>query len=143
MDLTIAVMLPPKGDATYSRSAHSKMPVLAPVAVYERAPVAKITNPVLGYLRVTGCPVRSAKELAEKITVPDERETVVGQEIARTVEAKRLYEADTALLPSKITSTLLSERQATITWTEFSGMYANRVTATKLSAVVNDGAVRG
>lgn len=143
MDLTVAVMLPPKGDATYSRSAHTKMPVLAPVAVYERAPVATIRNPVLGYLRVTDCPVRSARELAEKICVPDERETVIGQETTRTTEAKRLYEADAALLPAKITATLLADRQATLTWAEFSAMYANRQTAQKLSAVVADGVVRG
>lgn len=136
MDLTVAVMLPPKGDATYARSAHTKMPVLAPVAVYERVPVTTIRNPVLGYLRVTGCPVRSARELAEQICIPDERELFIAQEPMIQMAAKRLYEADAALLPSKITATLLSKRQATLTWTEFAAMYANRVTATKLSDVV-------
>lgn len=143
MDLTVCVILPPKGDAGYARSSHSKMPVLSPVCVYFRQDIAEVTAPRTGYIHVTGCPVKNPSELAEKLCVADEREVFVGIERETQSLAKRVYEADTSLLPEKVAALLLTERQCTLTWGEFAAMYGHRVTAEKLSDVVKAVEVRG
>lgn len=124
MDLTISVMLPPRGDSTYTRSANTKFSVLSPIAVYEREPTKVITNPVLGYLRVTGCPVKSAAELAERICSSEEQ------------DFKRVWQADTSLLPERVRDALLRDRRATLTWEEFSAMYEHRTIKVRLSSEI-------
>lgn len=136
MDLTVCVMLPPRGDTTYDRSAHSKMPVLAPVCVYPRQDIAEVTAPRTGYIHVTGCPVKSPQELAEKLCVPDERAVFVSDERVTQTVAKRIYEADISTLPAKVQAVLLAERQCSLSWEEFAAMYVNRVDAKPLTEVV-------
>jgi hypothetical protein len=136
MDLTICVMLPPRGDADYSRSSHSKMPVLSPVCVYQMHAIEIVSAPRTGYLHVTGCPVDSARQLAEKLCEPDIREVFAGPERMTQMQAKRAYEADVSLIPGRIAAALLTERQATCTWAEFSAMYAHRADRRKLTDVV-------
>lgn len=137
MDLTVAVMLPPREAQDVTRSAHTKMPVLAPVAVYERAPRETITNPVLGYIRVTGCPLRSAQDLAVIICEPDERQLLIGQEPLVQRVAKRAWEADVTALPEKVRDTLLRERQALMSWDEFAAMYGHRASKAKLTDAIS------
>lgn len=138
-------MLPPKGDTTYDRSAHNKMPVLAPVCVYSRQDIAEVTAPRTGYIHVSGCPVKDHRELAEKLCAVDEREVLGGQKRMTQTLAKRAYEADVSQLPAKVQAVLLSERQCSLTWAEFAQMYGHRETAEKLSDVVKlvDAVVRG
>lgn len=142
MDLTICVMLPPKGDADYARSAHSKMPVLAPVCVYPRHDIKEVTAPRTGYIHVSDCPVKDPRELAEKLCMVDEREVLAGKERLTQTLAKRAYEADVSQLPAKVQAVLLSERQCSLTWAEFAGMYGHRETSEKLVEVVKAVEVR-
>jgi len=136
MDLTICVMLPPREDSKYDRSAHTKMPVLSPVCVYERQDIAEVTAPRTGYIHVSGCPVKSAHHLAEKLCVPDEREVFVSEDRVTQTFAKRVYEANVSTLPKKVQAVLLAERQCSLTWDEFASMYASRVDAKPLTEAV-------
>lgn len=144
-DLTICVMLPPRGDTTYDRSAHSKMPVLAPVCVYPRQEIAEVTAPRTGYIHVSDCPVKDPRELAEKLCAVDEREVFVSEQRLTQTLAKRVYEADVSQLPAKVQAALLAERQCSLTWAEFAAMYGHRETNEKLADVVKtaDAEVRG
>lgn len=60
MDLTIEVMLPPRGANDYTQSANERYRVLAPIAVYPLKTVATVGMPRTGYVHVTGIPDRPA-----------------------------------------------------------------------------------
>lgn len=67
-DVTVCVMLPPRGDMTFARSAHTKMPVLTIVDIFPLTSIEEATAPVTGYIHVTGCPKEiNAKVLAARL----------------------------------------------------------------------------
>lgn len=128
-DLTICVMLPPRGDTTFDRTAHAKEPVLSVCSVYDLPPKAQITDPVHGFIRVTGCPEQvTARRLAERLCRPWEEEVFAGQERVVNYRAKRLWYGVVSNLTLRQRADLLRDRQTTMTWDEFRDAFVRQDT---------------
>lgn len=120
-DVTICVMLPPRGDTTFDRSAHAKMPVLSPVCVYPLQTINEVTAPRTGYIHVTGCPVQVTPErLAQRICQVWEE--------GETYRAKRLWVGLVSALTLRQKADLLRDRQTTMTWAEFRDAFVRQNT---------------
>jgi hypothetical protein len=116
MDLTIEVMLPPRGAVDFSASANPKYRVLSPVAVYERKTVDEVTMPCTGYIHVNGVPGDySLVELNAKLCAP----YADGNE-------RRIWALDSTIIPGVIRANLLQDRQVTMTWAQFRVFMQNR-----------------
>jgi hypothetical protein len=85
MDLTVCVMLPPRGDTTFERSAHSKIPVLAPVCIYPLQEIKEVTAPRTGYIHVTGCPEQVTPERISRRLCQGWEEWVADRDIVTVV----------------------------------------------------------
>lgn len=129
MDITIAIMLPPRGDTDFSRSAHPRWQVLSIVTAYvPMATIDQVTHPTLGYVHVTGVPKPAAwsdwsneriqKKICDKITAVWEDEN-------RQVLGKRFWCGDGSSIPAGAVSNLLTNRQITVTWTQFKNFCLN------------------
>lgn len=122
-------MLPPRGDTTFDRSAHTKMPVLSPVCVYPLQKIDEVTAPRTGYVHVTGCPdqVTPAK-LAERLCQAWEAEVFVSLDRVVNYRAKRLWTGVVANLTLRQRADLLRDRQTTMTWAEFRDAFVRQDT---------------
>lgn len=119
-DFTISVALPPKGDLAFDRSARQKMPVLAVNAVHDLPPKDEITDPVHGFIRVTGAPAAvTARRLAERITQAWIEYPLIGVERFAQVRSKRLWRGVLDALTLKQKAELLRDRKTTMTWDQF------------------------
>jgi hypothetical protein len=136
MDLTLEVMLPPRGALDYSASAHPKWLVLAIVAAYYPAKVlSEITMERTGYIQVTGIPELpgaaglSAEEIQRRVC---HRVTVPWYEAdGKTVREKRIWCGDAVIgaiaFPAAFNA-LRTDRQLTITWAQLKAFLRNRST---------------
>lgn len=120
-DITLCVMLPPRGDTTFDRSAHSKMPALSPVCVYPLQKIDEVTAPRTGYIHVTGCPVQ---------VTPDRLTQRICQawEEGEIYLAKRLWVGLASALTLRQKADLLRDRQTTLTWAEFRDAFVRQDT---------------
>lgn len=122
MDLTVEVMLPPRGASDYSTSANPKWRVLAPVAVYPLKTVDVVGMPNTGYVHVTGVPERPAwenlttDELMQRLSskLCDVWEGAAGEMVER-----RKWAGLASAVPASARNRLLQDRQITVTWTQF------------------------
>jgi len=128
-------MLPARGAADYSQSAHPKWRVLAIVTVYypvKATPVIGMQR--TGYVHVTGIPMpagwavltaneiqaRLARRLTKRYAADDD---------PRTPELeKRLWCGDATLIAAGARNTLRTERQITVTWAQFKNAMRRRDT---------------
>lgn len=137
MDITVEVMLPPRGATDFSESANPTYRVLAPVAVYvPRRDIRAVHQNATGYLHVTDVPQIIPDEVTTRIHFESENEKITAQLNARlcdtwteisavhmertevTIE-KRRWCGDPSGLTIREANTLLAERQITITWDHF------------------------
>lgn len=136
MDLTVEVMLPPRGAADYSQSAHPKWRVLSLVAVYPLRTVEVVGMPRTGYIHVTGIPTPpgwAALSMAEILQrINRILATAVENELGEAVE-KRRWAGVASAMPAVIARKLLEDRQVTVTWSQFKGAVRNVLTAQNLS----------
>jgi hypothetical protein len=116
MDITIEVMLPPRGATDFSASANPKYRVLSPVAVYARKTLDTVTMPCTGYVHVTAVPGDySLVDLSAKLCAPHQE-----------AQERRVWALDAAIIPGVIKASLLQNRQVTITWAQFKVFMQNR-----------------
>lgn len=128
MDLTIEVMLPPRGATDFHTSAHPRWRVLAIVAVYPLKTVDVVGMPRTGYIHVTGVPMPPAwSGLSE-----DEVKLRINAKLAAVWEAengseieRRLWCGLASMLSTKLRNDLLTDRQITVTWTQAKGAIRN------------------
>lgn len=132
MDVTVEVMLPPRGAADYSQSAHSKWRVLAPVAVYyPRKVIAEIGMPRTGYVHVTDIPMPqgwallTADEIQARLS--NRLCAVWYQADGLSSREKRIWCGDSAQIALAARNALRTNRQLTVTWTQFKQAIRNRV----------------
>lgn len=132
MDLTIEVMLPPRGATDFSQSAHPKWRVLSIVAVYPRKQVDVVGMPRTGYVHVTDIPERAgwaAITTDELMTRINRRLCAMWEDGATdrapTVVEKRLWVGLGSLVPVNARNRLLTDRQITVTWTQFKNFIQN------------------
>lgn len=129
-------MLPPRGAADYSESAHPKWRVLAPVAVYTLRQPAVIGMPRTGYIHVTGVPIPPAwsglteEEIVAKLNA---KLCAVYDDGARNVIEKRIWCGDHLLIPLVARNALRVNRQITVTWTQFKAALKHRVSGLALT----------
>lgn len=133
MDLTICIMLPPRGATDFSASAHPKWRVLSFVSVtYMGDTTQPITAPRTGYVHVTGVPTPvawaglSSDEILQRVNYRLcrvwENFDVDGR--PSTVE-KREFAGIASLIPVNAANRLLTDRQITVTWTQFKNFVQN------------------
>jgi hypothetical protein len=126
MDITIEVMLPPRGAADYSESAHPKWRVLAVVDVHwPMRETDVIGMPRTGYVHVTGMPfpvtwaTKTDDQIRKKLSEVFTREWTEGGE-------KREWAiAASASIPAAARNALRTQRQITVTWTQLRAFLRN------------------
>lgn len=119
IDLTITVMLPPRGHSNFGKSAHPKWRVLDIISTHEyiRGDEA-IGAQRTGVIHVMGCPFHSHEEANVVLTLP-----LVSTVEVDPVFEKRRYVGTHTLLTDQQRTELLSQRKTTMTWTEFERIY--------------------
>jgi hypothetical protein len=136
MDLTVEVMLPPRGAPDFSTSANSKYRVLTPVAVYWLKTVDTIGMPNTGYIHVTGVPRPQAWSEWSDEQVIARCNTIlcrVWENAEGQVIERRIWAGDASVLSAGVRNTLRNNRQITVTWTQFKNVLKNLVTAANLA----------
>jgi hypothetical protein len=130
MDITVCVMLPARGgDPTIP--ANPKYRLLSPVAV---TPMGDTTQPIgaqcTGYIHVTGVPMRAGwaaltnEAIMQRINA---KLCKVWENADRTVREHRALQGIAASIPAGARNTLLTERQLTVTWTQFKNFIQNLI----------------
>jgi hypothetical protein len=117
VDLTIEVMLPPRGATDYSQEFHGSYRVLTIVAVYPMKDVPVVGMPRTGYVHVTGVPT------------PAGWSALTNEEIQRRLNSRlcrgrlngerRCWGGIAAAIPAGARNALRIDRQVTVTWTQF------------------------
>lgn len=111
MDITLCVMMPPRGATDWSVSAHAKHPVLNIICVFPLQTIPEVSAPRTGYIHITGIPDGFATigqlQLWLSEGIEDENGNLV---------AKRAWTADPNDLPTPRRNELLANRQVTLTW---------------------------
>jgi hypothetical protein len=125
MDITIEVMLPPRGAGDYSESAHPKWRVLSVVDVHYPMRVTDVIGmPRTGYVHVTGVPfmvtwaTKTEDQLRQKLSEVFTREW-------EGVEKREWAIAAPASIPIGARNTLRTQRQITVTWTQLRAYLRN------------------
>ena len=133
MDLTVEVMLPPRGDVDFARGQNGRYRVLAAVAVYPLKTTAVVGMQRSGYLHVTGVPVvdkgggeRTLAHLNRVLCEPWTRAD-------GSLRERRKWCGVPAALPARVVSTLLESRQATVAWAEFKALFRHQIDIRNLS----------
>jgi len=120
LDLTLTVMLPPRGARDFTQSAHPKWRPLSVVAVHAcRYRDEEVTAQNTGVLHVLHSPFKNVVEATEALAQPVEDELLIGNEVMKVTREKREYVADPLSLSEKCCAQLLDARQATVEWDEF------------------------
>jgi len=130
VDLTIEVMLPVRGavGGAQTQPANPSWRLLAIVAVYPMKTVPTVWMPFTGYVHVTGVPDLPAwsglttEEIMRRINA---RLCRVWESVIGVTLEKREFAAIAASIPVGARNTLLSERQLTVTWTQFKNYVQN------------------
>ena len=136
MDITVEVMLPPRGAGNYSTSANPRYRVLMPVHVYvPMKEIDTVAMPRTGYVHVTGVPTRPGwgaltnEEVERRINqrLCDRLLDQDGNELERSKWA-----GVAASIPANARNRLLNDRQITVTWTAFKNVMQNFIEARQL-----------
>lgn len=136
MDLTIEVMLPPRGAGDYSTSANTKWRVLAPVAVYPLKTVATVGMQNTGYVHVTGVPTPQAWAEWSEERILQRINAILceaWEDVDRTSLERRIWAGDPANIPAGARNNLRTNRQITVTWTQFKPVFRHLVRDAVLS----------
>lgn len=141
MDLTIEVMLPPRGAADFTLSANPKWRVLSIVAVYPRKKVDVVAMPNTGYIHVADVPtprgwgVLATDELMRRLNAAL---ADAAEDQEQRLVAKRRWAGEASLLPLEAREKLRSDRQVTISWATFTGAVRDVTNARSLRDVSLD-----
>jgi hypothetical protein len=130
MDITVEVMLPPRGATDYAQSGNVTWPLLGIVAVYPRRTFEVIALPVTGYLHVNGVPEHPSWTLRGltqaqlfqglNMVLTDAVTDAEGNLITR-----RNWTGQPTGIPNNLRSALLANRQVTLTWNQFRNLMRN------------------
>jgi hypothetical protein len=113
MDITVCVMLPPRGATDYTTSAHPKWRVLEPVSVTVTGDTSQpITAQRTGYIHVNNVPQTQLGVVAGRLCNQGEIH-------------KKEWCGDSTMLPPPMRSQLLLDRQITLTWGQFKAFFSN------------------
>ena len=131
MDITVEVMLPPRGATDYTTSGNANWPLLAIIAVYPLKTIPVVGMPVTGYMHVTGVPEHPSwtamgltqeqvfkginQTLSDALTDPE-----TGAFLSR-----RNWTGTPTGIPANLRSRFLTDRQITLTWTQFRNFIRN------------------
>ena len=137
MDITVEVMLPPRGAANYSTSANPRFRVLMPVHVYvPMKVVSEIGMPRTGYVHVTGVPERPAWAALTS----EQIEQRINQRLCRLIEdasgnvvERSAWAGVSASIQANARNRLLADRQITVTWTAFKNVLQNFIESRQLA----------
>jgi hypothetical protein len=129
MDITVEVMLPPRGATDYAESANPRYRALMPVHVYVPMKVVDTVGmPRTGYVHVTDVPLRPAWAAFTS----EEIERRINQRLCRNVLdqdgnviERSEWAGDVTVIPSQARNRLRTERQITVTWTAFKNVMRN------------------
>jgi hypothetical protein len=136
MDLTVEVMLPPRGANDYTQSANERYRVLAPVAVYPLKTVATVGMQRTGYVHVTGVPERpswanlTTEQLMKKLNA---RLCDIWTNADGTMKERRMWAGIASAIPANARNRLLTDRQITVTWTAFKNVLQNLIEQRQLA----------
>jgi hypothetical protein len=136
MDMTVEVMLPPRGASDYTQSANPRYRVLAPVAVYPLKTVATVGMQRTGYVHVTGVPERPAwanltqEQLMAKL---NGKLCQVWENVDGTLRERRIWAGIASQIPANARNRLLNDRQITVTWTAFKNVLQNLIELRQLA----------
>ena len=138
MDITVEVMLPPRGAPDYSTSAHSKWRVLSLVGVHiPRLNPPSVNLPNTGYVHVTDVPTRPGwaaltnEEIERRINARLCRMELLGP-LHQIVERRR-FAGIASLIPAGAANNLRTNRQITVTWTQFKAVIQDIIDARQLA----------
>ncbi len=125
MDITVCVMLPPRGASDYTTSAHSKWRVLEPVSVSLKGDTAQeITALRTGYIHVINVPMQPDwAGLSDEETV----KVIASSICAVGTTTKKAWAGRSSMLPAPLRTDLLVDRQITLTWGQFKAFLQNDV----------------
>jgi hypothetical protein len=136
MDLTVEVMLPPRGASNYDASANPRYRVLAPVAVYPLKTVAEIGMQRTGYVHVTGVPERPAwanlttEQLMAKL---NGKLCDIWHDAQGNLVERRKWAGLASAIPANARNRLLQDRQITVTWTAFKNVMQHLIEQRQLA----------
>ena len=132
MDITVEVMLPPRGAADYAESAHPKWRVLSVVDVYYPMKAVDVVGmPRTGYVHVTDAPMPAAWQGWDNEQI-NQRLSAILTRAWEGVE-KREWAALAASIPLAARNNLRINRQITVTWTQFKAALRNMRTSAQLA----------
>jgi hypothetical protein len=122
MDITVEVMLPPRGE-TFATLRNGRYMVLMPVAVYPLKVVDAVGMQRTGYIHVTGVPNRISIVRANEVLCRQDDGT----------DERRVWKGDPAMVPSAARQALLNDRQITVTFAQFRAVLSHLVEARELA----------
>lgn len=128
MDITIEVMLPPRGTTDWTVSCNPTYRVLAPIAIYLRKTVAEVFMPCTGYLHVNGMPEHPTWPVewtdVEKIQHMNAVLTKAWDEgVFHDLLEKRQWSGNANALNNPTRTALLTDRQATISFNTLKNLF--------------------
>jgi hypothetical protein len=133
MDMTVEVMLPPRGSGFgFELERNGRYMVLMPVAVYSRRNLAVVNMPHTGYIHVTGVPDRISVQKANQVLCQlHEQELLIGEEPLTQIIERRKWRADATTMPAALRNQFLANRQITVTFTQFRNAMKNLIEANR------------
>jgi hypothetical protein len=113
VDITICVMLPPRGSSDFNVPGNAHYPMLGVVAVYPYMDeTAVVTAPHTGSVCVTG--------------VPDDKYARIKEVLERGDDGlKRIWAGVASRIPVNARNRLATDRKITVTWTQFRNFLRN------------------
>jgi hypothetical protein len=136
MDITVEVMLPPRGGSDWGVSANAKWRVLTPVAIYTLRQPAVVGMPNTGYIHVTGIPKPVAWDNwtdEQIISRLNSKLCSLHLDNDRNMIERRAWAADHLVIPAAARNALLTNRQITVTWLQFKAALKHRVSGLELT----------
>ena len=137
MDLTICVMLPPRGASDYSVAANPKYRVLAPVAVYFMGDTSQpVAAECTGYIHVTGVPTPAGWASLTSEEVRARLNAIlcrIWENVDGSQRERRLWGGVATSIPQAKRNALLTDRQISVTWTQFKNAIQNLSTSQNLA----------
>jgi hypothetical protein len=117
VDITIEVMLPARG-GSWSDDGHNHYPMLGVVGVYDHMKVTDTVGmPRTGYVHVTGLPDEKFETIRARLEESNEG--------ADEKIWKRRWAGVVSRIPFMALNRLMTDRQITVTWTQFRGFLQN------------------
>ena len=130
MDVTLCVMMPPRGSPDWSASAHALMPVLNIVCVWPMQTIPSVDAERTGYIHITGIPDGFVTLAELQATLS---ESVFDAD--RKLVKKRAWVADPNDLPPQKRNDLLADRQVTLTWVQARAVWRHSETGQLLQDI--------